>query len=333
MKQGDMMARERLTVIQERGSHLESQHPIVAAVVDTQGRSLLDLNQDLVTTFRSSAKPFQLWGCLDLLSEEQRRDVTEQQLALGASSHSGEVDHVAGVRAILEHFALNEEEFLCGTHWPVHAQSAYAVAASGQKATAIHNNCSGKHAFMMAARKQSPPSNSNDYRTLEHPIQQAIYKRVNQASDHGIVDTVIDGCGVPCFVMSMRAMALTWARLAGAMAQNSGNLGRIGWAMHRHPHLMSGTGRLDYALVRAGRQPLVAKVGAEGVQCLAIPHLGIGVAIKVQSGASDPRAAASLAILEKVAPGLMDADVMKKWLELRNWEGLLVGRRYAQWND
>ena len=327
------MTHNRLTVIQERGSYIENQHRISVAAYTTKGNVVLDLDQAMVTTFRSSAKPFQLLGCLDLLSSQQCAALTEEQLALGTASHSGESKHVAGVRDILSHFELPEEQLLCGTHWPVHPESAYAVARSGNEATAIHNNCSGKHAFMLAARKFGSESNDSDYRKLEHEIQQSIFKRITEACGEAAIDTVIDGCGVPCFVMSLSAMARSWAFLAGKMARNDGMLARIGWAMHKYSYLISGTNRLDNALVQSANKPMVAKVGAEGVHCFAIPHLGLGIAIKVHSGTSNPRAPAAIAVLDKLAPGLLDANGMQHWLQIRNWAGELVGRRFAKWGD
>jgi L-asparaginase II len=300
-------------------------------VVDANAQIVLAVGEDLTTTFRSAAKPFQLWGSLSFLSITERARVTEEQLALGAASHSGEARHIEGVRGILNHFALREEELLCGTHWPGHLQSAYALAQSGGAASAIHNNCSGKHSFMIAARRLSDAENDSDYRLTSHPVQQAIYDKVQHASGNTVVDTVVDGCGVPCFVLPLVGMARAWAFLAVQMAEGKGDLARIGWSMHRHPYLMSGSNRLDAALVDAANQPIVAKVGAEGVQCIAVPHLGLGIAIKVETGASDPRAAAVLAIMDEVATGLMDEGAMQQWLELKNWEGAVVGHRYAQW--
>ena len=62
-------------------------------------------------------------------------------------------------------------------------------------------------------------------------------------------------------------------------------------AMTAHPEMVSGEGRSDLALTRAGRGDWVCKIGAEGVQAIGIRSRGWGIAIKVADG--DRRGAAA----------------------------------------
>lgn len=190
----------------------------------------------------------------------------------------------------------------------------------------LHNNCSGKHTFMLAAtHKHQWPL---DYRPPDHPLQQHIYKRV--AHWTGVQPGLAtDGCGVPTFCLPLQNIAQSWRQIAVDMAENPmhSRLGRIGTAMAQHTYLTSGRDRLDLAVVDAARATMAVKVGAQGVFCIAIPQLQLGIAIKVHSGSSEALAPVIAHVLARVVPDLWQLPDLWPHLQVRN----VVGDRVGHW--
>ncbi len=312
-------------VVQTRGDVAESRHPFaVAAAVDGKAHALF--GDDEITPFRSAAKPFQLATSLALLGDP---DLADELLAIGAASHSGEPTHVSLAQAVLRQFDLDEGQLRCGTHAPTHNKSAAAVLRAGGKFSDIHNNCSGKHAFMLAAAKAvGAPL---DYRPFDHPVQQQNVALLSELSGHP-PQLAVDGCGVPTFCLPLSAIARAWSRLAAAMDAPSGEasatrLAQVGWAMGRNPYLTSGTGRFDLSVAEAAKAPIVVKIGAMGVFCIAVPSLHLGIAVKVASGNTEALAPAVAYAFGKLAP--------KVWAEPEGWSHLnvtnVVGRVVGRW--
>jgi L-asparaginase II len=311
----------RLVIECLRANALESEHDI-SAVAMADGDIALEVGDDFASFWRSAAKPFQLEVSLQQLSPSVVEALTDDELALGAASHSGQPRHVEGVEKLLRRFALTAEVLQCGAHLPVHEPSARALT----EALVLHNNCSGKHTFMAAAcQARGWPM---DYRPLEHPLQQLNQQRLNEVTQH-THNTAIDGCSVPTFHAPVSAQARAWSKLAVSMADvPSSLLGRIGWAMHRAPFMMSGDGRLDLAVVQQASEPLTVKVGAEGLFCIASPARRLGIAVKVHSGNTDVLAVAVRAVLERLD---MRVSGAWPWADVLNVRGLLVGSRRARW--
>lgn len=312
-------------VVQTRGDVAESRHPFaVAAAVD--GKAHAFFGEDATTPFRSAAKPFQLATSLAALGDP---DLPEQLVAIGAASHSGEPQHVALAQAVLREFHLDEADLRCGTHAPTHNKSAAAVLRAGGKFTDIHNNCSGKHAFMLAAAKALDAP--LDYRPFDHPVQQQNAALLAEISGQPPV-LAVDGCGVPTFCLPLAAIAKAWSRVAAAMESPgqeplSLRLGRIGWAMAKNPYLTSGTGRFDLSVVEAAREPIAAKIGAMGVFCIAVPSLRMGIAVKVASGNTEALAPAVAFAFDRLARHV--------WAEPEGWSHInvtnVVGRTVGKW--
>ena len=318
-----------LIIVQRRGGYFECEHAVSAVLANPEGEVVASIGGSIVTTWRSAAKPFQLEASLSLLPEDVVAALPDEDLAIGAASHSGEPVHTARVASLMKRFGVGEGDLRCGAHWPVHEESGRALCREGREATAIHNNCSGKHTFMVAATRHN--GYVADYRAPDHPLQQRVRQIVDSRTAGAVVESVIDGCGVPCFVLPLTGMATAWARVAAAFAEPTGALGRVARAMNAHPHVMSGTGRLDLALVQGARAPIVSKVGAEGIQCMAFPKERLGLALKVLSGTSDPRAVAVDAVLAKWFPGLLAQGALQSYGLIKNVVGRDVGQRVAEW--
>jgi len=320
---------ERLRILQLRGGAFESEHRVCAVLAGADGVVQARVGEPLVTTWRSAAKPFQLEVSSALVSPEAL--ISARDLAVGASSHSAQPAHVEQVRALLERLGCTPDDLFCGAHWPMHLPSGHDLLRAGQVAEPLHNNCSGKHAFMAgASRHHGWPA---DYRDPAHPLQVRIRQRLDERTRGRVEGVVIDGCGVPCFVVSLAGMAAAYAALGRAMADGDHTaLGRIGWSMSRQPWLASGSDRVDGTTMLLASRPVVAKIGAAALICLAIPHRGLGVALKVCSGDARLRAPALEAVLQRWAPGLLPADALSRWSVLYNWVGTEVGRFVAEWS-
>lgn len=314
-------------VWQLRGDCVESVHPFSVFAFDADDRAIVAEGDDRETAFRSACKPMQLAVSLSLLGDEIER-LSSRHLAVGSASHSGEPEHLALVREILARFDCTPEELRCGAHPPAHAPSAEAVLRAGNAFSDLHNNCSGKHSFMLAACARN--GFDRDYRAPDHPLQQRIALQMTDWMAFA-PRVVVDGCGVPSFVQPVSRAARAWQRLARAMSDDGADpwtrrLHRIGWAMAEHPELTSGTGRLDLSIVRNAREPLAVKVGAMGLFCIALPERGAGLAVKIHSGSTDALGVAVEWALERVAPGVFERPASWEHALVRNVVGAEVGR-------
>jgi len=330
-----------MIVVQTRGAFEETAHPVSAAAVRLAGEGrpvvVAAAGPPRSSPWRSAGKPWQLLVSLAVLGEASGRSAAEmaddfapEALALGASSHSGEAGHTVAVQALLARFGLEEAALLCGAEPPAHAPTHAALLAAGGQPGAVHNDCSGKHTFLRAAcAARGWPA---DYLPAEHPLQQRILGAVARAA--GVAPGVaVDGCGVPTFVLPVEGMATAWARLAGAMAQGApatpedAALGAIGRAMAAHPWWVSGTGRIDAHFAAVAAEPLLTKIGAQGILNVALPARGLGLAVKVHSGDDAAVAVAAEAWIRAVAPGALREDVPNPWAVACNVVGRPIGAR------
>lgn len=281
-----------------RGDLVEARHAVHAVVADTDGRIVAAVGDPtLRTSYRSAAKPFQ---ALPLVEEGvvETFGLTEAELALCCASHQGEPAHLEGARSILAKAGLDEAVLRCGPHLPFAPSEADAMVQRGQAPRPIHNNCSGKHAGMAAlavAMGWSPV----DYHLPDHGVQRRMLGEVVRWSglEEADVELGIDGCGVPCFGLSIRDMAASFARLSAAAADGE-PAGRIVRAMTAHPFMVAGTGRVcTDAMVQADGRAFL-KLGAEGLYCGGVPEKRWGFAVKIGDGARRAVDVAAIRVLD-----------------------------------
>lgn len=293
-----------------RGPMVDELHRGDIAVVSSDGELVHSVGEPRarLAYWRSSAKPFQTMAVIASGATE-RFGFSPEDIALTASSHSGERVHVERVSALLGRIGCGVEDLRCGAHLPFDAESAHALLRSGEEPSALHSNCSGKHAGMLALALQLGATRDG-YRRLEHPVQQLMLDNVARFSgvprDEIVVGT--DGCGVPCFGTSVYDMAYAFARLmapdAGLPAPYTTAAPVVREAMMAHPYLVAGRDRLDTDLMRAAPAALVSKVGAGGVQCFGLRG-GLGVAVKMEAGGAGtssppPAGVAALEVLRQL---------------------------------
>ena len=279
-----------------RGDLVESVHPVSVAVVRADGTLVASAGDpSLVTFWRSAAKPFQALplledGAADALA------ITPAELALACASHSSEPRHLAVAEGLLRRIGATPADLACGPHPPLSPAVAERVIRDGIALTPLWSNCSGKHAGMLAlARHHGWPLAG--YTRPDHPVQQRIFQAVAHwtGMPPDRIGTATDGCTAVTFALPLGAMATAWARLGRDAEPGPA---RLRAAMAAHPELVAGSGRLCTELMAASAARVLAKVGAAGVYCAAIPELGLGVALKVSDGDSESASVALLAVLE-----------------------------------
>jgi L-asparaginase II len=284
-----------------RGDAVESRHRVHAAVVDPRG-TLIGRAGDptLVTHWRSCAKPFQAMAFL----RHGRPDELGwggDEIALACASHGGEPEHVAIVTAMLASLGLEEGDLACGPHTPLSSRGARILKEADQPATRLHNNCSGKHAAMLALAKGCHWSILG-YQEPEHPVQQAALATV---AEWAVVPAEsipfgVDGCSVVTFALPLERMARAFARLADAARRGEEPAARITSAMATRPFLVGGTDRFDTVLMEETDGAVIAKVGAEGVHTVAVVDRPVAFALKVEDGAMRAQHPAVLRLLQQL---------------------------------
>ncbi len=287
-----------------RGSLVESVHRGRYAVVDPNGGRLDSLGDTEGYVYaRSSAKPFQALP-LVFSGAADAFGFTDEEIAVACASHSGEPRHLAAVRSILRRVGLSEGDLQNGFHPPMHAPSAERLVKTGESPRAIHGNCSGKHAGMLAVCVHAGWDPAG-YRDPDGPLQKLLLRTVATVCgvEPGNVKRDGDGCGVPVFALPLEGMALGFARLAAGSAHGfpddlSEALRRVRDAMRKHPYMVAGGGRLDTRLMEG--TGLVSKSGAEAVFAAASTTEPFwGMALKVSDGASRALAPAALGALAR----------------------------------
>ncbi len=292
-----------LEVVVRRGSIVESRHRLQCAAVDAQGALVAGTQHpDLVTTFRSSAKPFQLLPLVER-GHADRFGFSDEQLAVMAASHTGSRHHVELVVGILARIGLGPEHLACGFHDPEDAASREDLQRGGLPRTALYNNCSGKHAGQLAlCVAEGWPV--GDYHLPSHPAQKLVRETIADACGvpAASLEAGVDGCSLPVFALPLSAMARAYAVLASARPDapdaRTRALARIARAMGAHPVAVGGDGRASTVIMQATGGRIVAKGGAEGLLLLALLDRGLGCAIKCEDGTSRAVAPASVAVLE-----------------------------------
>ncbi|HTA38408.1 MAG TPA: asparaginase [Candidatus Acidoferrales bacterium] len=316
----------------ERGGLVESIHNVAACAVDRAGKTIFSLGEiDVPVLLRSTAKPF-IAAAAVREGVVERFGLEPREIAIMAASHNGETFHADAVRSILRKIGEPEAALLCGPHPPYDERAAAALRESGEAFSSVHNNCSGKHAGILALTALLGASDAN-YLDPHHAAQRLILALCARLSDARVEDLplAIDGCGIPVYAVSLRSAALSYARLAtleGIDERDARALRVVRDAMIAYPAYVAGTGDFDTVLMESARGNLLAKSGAEGLHGTAALRQGTGVVLKVADGNGRAVAPAMLAILDEL--GLLDgtdAQALERFAHppIYNRAGRLVG--------
>ena len=322
-----------------RGDTVESVHRGHLVALDGNGNSIISIGDPKTVTFyRSAAKPFQALpvitsGAADAFG------FSDEEIALACASHSGEARHIRIAQLMLERTGLTESHLRCGAHLPFNEKEAERMLRAGEHATQFHNNCSGKHAAMLALARHIDADLTN-YEAFDHPVQQAILKAVGEFTrmPEKKVKLAVDGCAAPNFAVPLAAMAQSFVDLVVPSRFDQATrtaCERIVGAMTKFPELIGGIERLDTMLMQAAEGRILSKVGADGVWlCGVLPSeeypTGLGIALKIEDG-DDKRARPVVAVELLRRLGLLDPEALREVspLSFKNRRGDIVGRTEA----
>jgi len=315
----------------------------MVAVADARGTLLGGCGDpDAAVYTRSTAKPFQTMPLLEAGGEKAFR-LGDDEIALMCASHGGEPRHVRTAGSILRKGGFTAADLACGAHAPMHEASARELARRGDSPTALHNNCSGKHAGMLlACRLLDLPAAS--YAEPGHPLQRRI--RATLARYAGVPESdlavAVDGCSLPVFRLPLSALAAAYARLLSARLPGeerpaAAARARIVRAMTQSPFMVAGSGRFTTDFIAAGRGRWIGKEGAEGVYAVGLAPSSagkaVGIAFKIEDGSARPRDAVTLDILSRL--GRLPQETRRAFAayaepRVTNARGLEVGRIEAE---
>ena len=279
-----------------RDGFVESVHHGTAVVTAPDGSVELEIGDSSGAVFpRSSSKPLQ---ALAMVRSGLATD--GHLLSLACASHSGEDFHVEGAREILAGAGLTEADLQNTPDYPYDESARIGWIASGRPRQSIAQNCSGKHASMLATCVVNGWDLAT-YRDPAHPLQVAVAETVRELTGAEPSAVAVDGCGAPIHAVPLRALARSFGRLAAA---TEGPEAKITRAIRDFPEYLGGTHRDVTALIR-GVDGLVAKDGAEAVYAVGLPD-GRGIAVKVADGTSRARSVLLAAVLRRIGVGSDD---------------------------
>lgn len=286
-----------------RGGILESMHRGSIAIVEPDSRCLARIGNPETNAFwRSAAKSFQF---IPFLSNGFGNQLSKQEIALACASHSGEDYHVRAAAAILKKYGFSEADLQCGSQYPFDDDARLLLYKNGIKPTQLHNNCSGKHAVMLAfANRLGAPTST--YLSSDNQIQHEIVDSISRFTKvpRNDLQFGVDGCSAPNFALPISGMALAFANLVAPSVDFPEQIrvacNGIVEAQLRYPKYVGGNTRLDTKIMQALPGKIVSKIGAEGIWCAGIlpcekyPN-GLGIALKIEDG-DDQRARPVVAI-------------------------------------
>jgi L-asparaginase II len=326
-----------------RGGVVESMHRGAVAVVDADGHlhsALGDITRPIFP--RSAVKVLQALPLVES-GAAAHWQLSDEELAIACASHNGEAVHAQTAAGMLAKAGLDVQALECGTHWPYLDGAIKAMAADHQRPSALHNNCSGKHAgFVCLGCWMAKESDRRDflrgYVKPEHPVMREVTAALQASTGYDLKHAAVgvDGCSIPTYAIPLRHLAHAFARVGTGIGLRPGHAKaalRLCLAVAAAPMMVAGTGRFDTLVMQHFGGRVFCKVGAEGVYCAALPQLGLGVAIKMDDGNNARACEVVMAALIEALLPLSDADALFMQgfsrLRMRNWNGIEVGQLRA----
>ena len=317
-----------------RGEIIENRHRGAIAVCDPKGRLVHGWGDvDALVYPRSAIKALQALPLVESGAADHF-DLSNTELALACSSHSGEPRHTTTVHDWLTRLGLDDAALECGPHAPANEKAATALILNHVEFGRIHNNCSGKHTGMLTTARFLEEE-THGYIEREHPAQQRWIDALGEMSDLDMhrLPWSRDGCGIPVIAMPLKAMATAFARIAvpdDLAATRAGAIDRITTAIAANPFMVAGSGRLCTQIMELTGRRVIVKTGADGVYTAALRDKNLGVALKIDDGTGAAAEVAILAVLTKLDSlhtAELEALAARCRMPITNTRGVLTGYR------
>ena len=280
-----------------RGELTESIHVAFAVAVDETRQPFYSTGDpQYLTCIRSSLKPFQAAASVKAGAVDAA-EFNDEELALMCASHKGEKMHVKTAQSMLTKLGLTVDDYECGSHFPSDTLTRHRMIREDKEAQPLHNNCSGKHAGMLALAKHLGQGTAN-YIKKDHPVQRTILEYVQDITGLETIPTEIDGCSAPTPFMTLETIAGLFQTLA---AGNEPELKRVFKAMCSCPDLVGGSNHFDTNFIKALTGRGVTKVGGESVRGIALKTQDkgpVGIALKILDGNFRALPVATMKLLE-----------------------------------
>ena len=279
-----------------RGKKIESQHRVYAVVLDEDKKIILSIGDpDYITCIRSALKPFQASAAFVAGATEAAGFISEEK-ALMCASHNGEKIHVQTAINMVNKLGMDKSHYECGIHAPHDHTAREDVRKLKNSFTALHNNCSGKHAGMLSLAKKLG-INSTGYTQINHPVQQTIFQQLTKLTGYQNFSYGIDGCSAPTPFLSLKTIAILFQKLG---SNKYPDLIEAYEAMSKHPYMVGGKYRFDTDFISALNSRGICKAGGEAVRGIVLKtrKFGlIGIALKIIDGNQRAIEVATMAIL------------------------------------
>jgi len=314
----------------QRGTMIESAHRGAVAIVDADGRTVFECGDvDAAIYPRSAVKPLQALPLIETGAAD-RYGLANEEIALACASHGGEPQQIAAVERMLARVNLDVAALECGAHWPSHQASSHALVRAGLMPTALHNNCSGKHAgFLCAARAMGV--DHRGYVAIAHPVQREVKAVIESFTGIALSEDRcgVDGCSIPTWAVPLHKLAGAFARFGTGQSLSQIRrqaAARILEACRTKPYFIAGSGRFCTRVMELLSEAVLVKTGAEGVFCAALPERGVGIAIKCDDGSARAAEVIMAAALARSVSRPDQTALEPFWRPtLRNWNGLAIG--------
>jgi len=313
-----------------RGPILECVHRGHAVICDSRGQQLASWgNPEQVILPRSSCKMIQALPLVESGAADAF-GLKSEHLALACASHQGAAIHTSRVEKWLAALDLGEADLRCGPQVPSDAAARQSMYKTGNQPCQIHNNCSGKHSGFLTVAKHL--NAGPEYVDVNHPVQLAVKEAFEDVTDQTSPGFGIDGCSAPNFSCTLIGLARAMSQLAVARedmgSARERSEARLRQAILAHPELVAGEQRACTELMRAMEHRVAVKTGAEGVFVAILPERGLGVAVKVEDGATRASECAIASLLVRLGAANANDPLIANRLmpALTNRAGLSVGQ-------
>ena len=310
-----------------RGELTESIHVVFAVVVNESGQIFSSGDPYHFTCVRSTLKPFQAAAAVKSGAVDAA-NFSEKELAIMCASHYGEQYHIDTVEKMIHKLGLSPDDFECGAHYPSDRESRHQIIKNNQAPNPFHNNCSGKHAGMLAFA-QYLGSDIKGYVQKDHPVQKKIKQLVQEISGLEEIPTEIDGCSAPTPFMTLESLAIMFQKLGSGEYEE---LNRVFNAMSKHPMMIGGTNNFDTEFIEALHGRGITKIGGESIRGITLKTKNgesIGVALKVLDGNFRALPVATMTLLDHLKLlSDSEAKILNKFKTkiIRNHNQLEIGR-------